>query len=228
VTPAGRGAGEAPARNFGPAPIRMGLALLALGYFFLLIADQARLPALRSIVPGPVLFFGQIADLFPSASSGIIEYRAEGWLCGGRRYVELDMGRLFPMLAGNKENRFYRLMHFYKRSRKVLGALDEYCARRYPPIAGPDGPDRIGGVRFLSLILPLPGGPGEVARYARKPLSEYPGLEPKVWYRTPARIAAARCSDPVPSRRGWGAEERPSEPDDGKAADPAEGKSADP
>lgn len=220
MTPAGRGAGEAPARNFGPAPIRMGLALLALGYFSLLIADQARLPALRSIVPGPVLFFGQIADLFPSASSGIIEYRAEGWPCGGRRYVELDMGRLFPMLAGNKENRFYRLMHFYKQSHKVLGALDEYCARRYPPVAGPGGPDRIGGVRFLSLILPLPGGPGEVARYARRPLSEYPGLAPKVWYRTPRAIAAARCSDPGPAQAVPGEGGNPQGPAEGKSADP--------
>ena len=190
--PVGTGAGEGLARNFGPAPLRAALVAVALGYFAMLIADHVRARGLRSV---PVLFFAQIADLFPQASAGIIEYRAEGWLCGEQRFAEIDMGKLFPMLAGNKENRFYRLMHFYRQSGRVLGALDAYCVRRYPPVPTEAGADRIGGVRFTSLILPLPEDPSSVARYSRKPLSEYPDVPRHLWYSTPARIAAARCSD---------------------------------
>jgi hypothetical protein len=200
--PDGRRAAEDVARNFGPAPLRVGLIALALAYFSVLIADHLRVHGLRSVVPGPVLFFAQVADLFPEASGGIIEYRAEGWLCGQQRFAELEMGTLFPMLAGNKENRFYRLMHFYRQNRQVLGALDAYCVRRYPPVPTGAGPDRIGGVRFLSLILPLPKDPSEVVRYARKPLSEYPEARRRLWYHTPARVVAERCADAAPGNPG--------------------------
>jgi hypothetical protein len=193
--PEGSGAGEGLAPNFGPVPFRMMLVFVALGYFSLLIADHVRARGLRSLVPGPIVFFAQIADLFPQASAGIIEYRAEGWLCGERRFAEIDMGKLFPMLAGNKENRFYRLMHFYRQNGTVLAALDAYCVRRYPLVPTEAGPDRIGGVRFTSLILPLPGNPAEVARYARKPLSEYPDIPRRLWYATTGPIASARCAD---------------------------------
>lgn len=193
----GAGAGEGLARNFGPAPLRVALVAVALGYFSLLIADHVRARGLRSLVPGPILFFAQVADLFPQASAGIIEYRAEGWLCGEKRFAEIDMGKLFPMLAGNKENRFYRLMHFYRQSGTVLGALDDYCVRRYPAVPTEAGPDRIGGVRFTSLILPLPKDPSEVVRYSRKPLSEYPDVPRHLWYATPSGIASARCADPA-------------------------------
>jgi hypothetical protein len=168
---------------------------LALAYFAVLIADHVRARGLRSVVPGPILFFAQIADLFPDASSGIIEYRAEGWLCGQQRFVELDMSKLFPMLAGNKENRFYRLMHFYRQTPAVLQDLDDYCVGHYPPLATEAGPDRIGGVRFMSLILPLPKDPSEVVRYSRKPLDEYPDAPHHLWYRSSTRRAAERCSE---------------------------------
>ncbi|MBW8888181.1 MAG: hypothetical protein JF616_10540 [Fibrobacteres bacterium] len=170
---------------------------IALAYFAVLIADHVRARGLRSVVPGPILFFAQIADLFPDASSGIIEYRAEGWLCGQKRFVELDMSKLFPMLAGNKENRFYRLMHFYRQTPAVLKALDDYCVSHYPPVATETGPDRIGGVRFMSLILPLPNDPSEVVRYTRKPLTEYADVPHHLWYRSTSRRAAERCSEPV-------------------------------
>lgn len=191
----GPGAGQSVAGNFGPAPLRIALVVLALGYFSVLIADHVRARGLRSVVPGPVLFFAQIADLFPEASAGIIEYRAEGWLCGQKRFEELDMGKLFPMLAGNKENRFYRLMHFYRSTPEVLRALDAYCVAHYPPIRTEAGPDRIGGVRFMSLILPLPKDPSEVVRYTRKPLSEYPDAPRHLWYRSSLRSAEEHCSD---------------------------------
>lgn len=194
--PDGPGGGGAVAANFGPAPLRFGLVAAALIYFAVLIADHTRTRGLRSVVPGPFLFFAQIADLFPEASAGIIEYRAEGWLCAQKRFVELDMGKLFPMLAGNKENRFYRLMHFYRQTPEVLRALDAYCTAHYPPIATEAGPDRIGGVRFMSLILPLPKDPSEVVRYSRKPLSDYPDVPRHLWYRSSVRMAAERCSDP--------------------------------
>lgn len=220
------GAKEDLARNFGPAPLRYSLIALALGYFALLIADHARVRGLRSVAPGPVLFFAQIADLFPDASAGVIEYRAEGWLCGGKRYVELDMGKLFPMLAGNKENRFYRLMHFYRSNAKVLGALDAYCVRRYPP-AG-EGMDRLGGVRFSSLILPLPKEPAEVVRYSRKPLSDYPDLRRRLWYRTPARVMAARCAETGAGGPAEAPVSGPAEYGAGSDAAGSEGKASEP
>lgn len=187
--------GEAIARNLGPVPLRAFLVVLALAYFSILIADHARARGLRSVVPGPVLFFAQIADLFPDASPGIIEYRAEGWLCAQKRFVELDMGRLFPMLAGNKENRFYRLMHFYRQTPAVLHALDEYCVSHYPAVETEAGPAHIAGVRFMSLILPLPKDPSEVVRYSRKPLEAYPDVPHHLWYRTSIRAMAERCSN---------------------------------
>jgi hypothetical protein len=193
--PDGPGGGGALAANFGPEPLRMGLIAAALIYFSVLIADHTRARGLRSVVPAPFLFFAQIADLFPEASAGIIEYRAEGWLCAQKRFVELDMGKLFPMLAGNKENRFYRLMHFYRATPAVLRALDAYCISHYPPIATEAGPERIGGVRFTSLILPLPKDPSEVARYSRKPLSDYPDVPRHLWYRSSNRIEDERCSE---------------------------------
>lgn len=182
------------AENSGGRVVRRVLIVLALGYFSLMILDRFTRSKVNARVPPVAVFFAQISGLFPSAAVNSIDYRAEGWLCREGRYVELEMDRLFPMLAANKENRFYRIMHFYRRNRLVITELDSFIVGRYPADAVAAGGDRLGGVRLLSLRLPVPSERSEVKRYRRRPLSEYPSEQRIEWYWTPRRKLENRCA----------------------------------
>jgi hypothetical protein len=97
------------------------------------------------------------------------------------------------MDADNKENRFYRALHFFKGNRPGSQAIDEYLVTRHNLRVGHD--ERIGGVRLLSLREPLPEPGKPIAPYARRALDTYPADERKNWYWTPNSKRAARCGD---------------------------------
>ena len=128
----------------------------------------------------------------------VIDYRAEGWLCGERRWTELDTRAYFPLDPDDKENRFQRVMHFLRDNRPTMRALDDYIVKGHAGggLPRPDGiPEdaQLGGIRVLSLRLPLPR-PGEpLARMERRPLAEYPESVRKNFYYTPQSKRAERC-----------------------------------
>src|SRR5262249_12053312 len=105
------------------------------------------------LTPRVWLYFSQIAALFPRAGQMSIDYRAEGWVCSEKRWVEVDARPWFLIDSDNKENRFHRALQFYRKDRTVMRALEEYVIRNNnasssrPPIVG---------VRFLSLRIPYP------------------------------------------------------------------------
>ena len=167
---------------------RTALVLLAALYLASVWVDGVGTAYVTSVLPRPIAFFAQVAALFTHASSTVIEYRAEGWLCADHRWVELDTRPYFPIDADNKENRFERAMHFYRENRPTMLALDEYLMRRHNGAAAP-----IGGVRFLSLRIPFPEPGGRVERHERRPLDTYPEQVRHAWYRTPSSRRAERC-----------------------------------
>jgi hypothetical protein len=159
------------------------------------------LDGVGSTLPSHVLprvpnYFLQIAALFPRAATMTIEYRAEAWVCADRKWEELDTRPYFPLDPEDKENRFQRVMHFFRQDETTMHALDAYLVERHASGKGLDGIDplkAIGGVRLLSLRIPLPK-PGEpLERNRRLPLSAYPDDERHVFYHTPRSKAAERC-----------------------------------
>lgn len=181
------------ASNFGNRHFRQALLGCATIWFFLLVADQFMRAWAKKYVPSTLVYFAQVSGLFPKAARNIIEYRAEGWLCGEQRYVELDMTQLFPMLAGNKENRFYRAMHFFRNNKKVMRSLDSFTVRNHPFVLTRDGMESVKGVRFLSLRIPLPESPAAVKRHRWEPLGAYPEKYRVTWYSTSDRALRKRC-----------------------------------
>jgi len=161
------------------------------------------LEGVGSSIPGAVLprmplYFLQIAALFPHAAVNVIDYRAEGWLCQERRWQELDTRAYFPLDPDDKENRFQRVMHFFRDNRPTMHALDEYIVAGHAAgsAARPDGLAAgalLGGIRVMSLRLPLPAPDAPLARMERKPLSEYPETVRKIFYYTPTSKRAERC-----------------------------------
>jgi hypothetical protein len=145
------------------------------------------------ILPQPAAYFVQIATLFPYAAVVAIDYRAEGWRCSDRRWQEIDTRPNFRMHADDKENRFYRVMHFYRSNRKTMVALDQYLVDSHNASSS----DRIGGVRLLSLRIPLPEPGAAVPRWSRRPVSEFHGDQRHDWYWTPASKRDARCESGV-------------------------------
>jgi hypothetical protein len=141
----------------------------------------------RRLFPDSLTYFTQVAGLFPNAAIAIIEYRVEGWECADRRWREIDPRPDFPMDAENKENRFYRVMHFFKQSRPVMYALDEFLVERHNA-RSPNGSEEvglIGGIRTQSIRVPLPEPGQRLEPYARLPASSYPAGQHHYWYWTP-------------------------------------------
>lgn len=143
------------------------------------------------VLPRSLLYFGQIAALFKWAGEKQIDYRAEGWVCAERKWVEIDPRPYFPIDRDNKENRFYRAVQFYRRERKVMRPLDEYVTSRYN--ASHD--QKIGGVRFLSLRIPYPAPGTKIDPYKREELAKYPADQRHDWYWTPGTIRRERCGE---------------------------------
>lgn len=196
---------EAPIEEVEPAPAslppptpawrRNVLVAVAAVYLAVVWLDGvgSNLPA--KLLPRAALYFGQIAALFKWAGEKQIDYRAEGWVCGERRWVEVDVRPFFPLDAENKENRFYRAVQFYRRDRKVMRALDEYVVQR----VNARGDRKIGGVRFLSLRIPYPPPGSTIEPYVRKELAQYPPDQRHDWYWTPKSKRHERCGDRSPA-----------------------------
>jgi hypothetical protein len=149
------------------------------------------------VLPRVVGYFLQIAVLFPNAARASIDYRAEGWVCADRTWQELDTRAYFPIESDDKENRFQRVMHFFREDEQTMHALDGYLVERHASGVHTDGIplDRaIGGVRLSSLRLPLPRPGDAIERVQRRPLYEYAQDEKHVFYHTPRSTMAERCA----------------------------------
>ena len=108
-------------------------------------------------------------------------------------------GPYFPLDPDDKENRFQRAMHFFRRE-----SDDDARARRLPRASATTRGtgarrrstrgERIGGVRLLSLRIPIPTR-RRVARALPAPTRSrtYPEGERKLFYHTPDRVRAERC-----------------------------------
>ena len=151
---------------------------------------------LRAILPQWITFFTQVAALFPHAAEYSIDYRAEGYICDTGEWQELDTRPYFPIDENDKENRFQRVMHFFRQDETTMHALDAYLVDRHASGKGDDGIDAvktIGGVRLLSLRIPLPNPGDPVERFRRLPLASYPEEQRHVFYHTPHAKALERC-----------------------------------
>ncbi len=168
---------------------RVALIIVAGAYLLTVWLDGVGSNVPSKFLPRPWVYFAQVAALFKTASPKIIDYRAEGWVCAEKKWVEIDVRPWFPLDADTKENRFQRVAQFYRQNRTVMHALEDYILHRYN--AGASNP--IGGVRILSLRIPYPA-PGEhVEAFERKPLASYPKDQRKEWYWTPKSKRAERC-----------------------------------
>lgn len=168
---------------------RAVLLFVAAAYLATVWLDGVGSNVPSKLLPRPWVYFAQVSALFPHAAITTIDYRAQGWSCAERRWVEIDVRPYFLLDRDNKENRFQRALQFYRRSRPVMRALDDYVVKRHNAAE----PTRIGGVRFLSLRVPYPALGKHVEPYARKPLASYPESQVKHWYWTPKSIRAERC-----------------------------------
>jgi hypothetical protein len=173
---------------------RIALVAVAAAYLTTVWFDGIGSGWPSSLLPRPWLYFGQIAALFKYAGIKSIDYRAEGWVCAERRWVEIDVRPFFRIDRDNKENRFHRALQFYRRERLVMRSLDDYVTSQHNAV---EGRPAIGGVRFSSLRLDYPA-PGErISRYERKPLASHSAAEKKSWYWSPKSRRTARCGEPA-------------------------------
>ena len=76
------------------------------------------------LLPRVPNYFLQVAALFPRAATMTIDYRAEAWVCADRKWEELDTRPYFPLDPEDKENRFQRVMHFFRQDETTMHALD--------------------------------------------------------------------------------------------------------
>jgi hypothetical protein len=154
----------------------------------------SNLPA--KVLPRTLNYFMQIAALFPKAAVMSIDYRAEGWVCAKEAWEELDTRPYFPIDPNDKENRFQRVMHFFREHRQTMHALDAYLVASHNDGKHEDGIRsdlRIGGVRLESLRIPLPKPGDPLVRPERHPLASYPDDERAFFYHTPRSKLAERC-----------------------------------
>jgi hypothetical protein len=179
---------------------RTALRVLAGAYLAGVWLDGVGSTLPSHVLPRVANYFLQVAALFPRAATMSIDYRAEAWVCADKKWEELDTRPFFPLDPDDKENRFQRVMHFLRQDETTMHALDAYLVGQHPTARGEDGIDAlkpIGGVRLLSLRIPLPN-PGEpLERNRRLPLAEYPESERHVFYHTPRSKAAERCGGPA-------------------------------
>ncbi|APR84829.1 Hypothetical protein A7982_10178 [Minicystis rosea] len=191
------------ARAWGESPVPKAiLGFAAAIYLLAVFAEAAKSGTAAKYLPAPIAYFTQVAALFPHASRHAIDYRVEAFRCKDGAWIEIDPHPWFPIDADNKENRFYRTMHFYGDAhphRQTLRAIDDFIFTHYNDAvrgnaaAGRGATDPIGGVRFTKVTTPF-GNPGEgSARYAKLPLAEYPEGERKVFYYSPESKREERC-----------------------------------
>jgi hypothetical protein len=185
--------GGVPARAWAPVWLRRTGAVIGVAYMLSIWLGAAGTGLPEKVLPRPLLFFTQVAELFPYASLDSIEWRVRGWRCDLARFDEIDVRPFFPIREEDKESRFDRAMFFHHRQRPVLEALDRYVIdaqnRTHPA-------ERIGGVMLMSLRIPIPpiGEPGPRRRWI--PLIEYPAtVERRYWYTTSQEARVNRCEE---------------------------------
>jgi hypothetical protein len=170
--------------------LRTSLVLLAGAYLACVWLDSVGSNVGWKFLPRTWVYFTQVAALFTDASPRVIDYRAEGFLCAEKKWVEIDVRPYFPLDADTKENRFQRALQFFRHDPTVMRALEDYVVERYDASSSHA---EIGGVRFLSLRLPYPA-PGEhVEPYVRRPLAAYPERLQHTWHITPISRIGLRC-----------------------------------
>src|SRR5450432_3771396 len=189
------------AEGWGPRWFRLLLIPLSCLYFAELALGSNGWAVLGSAVPA-TRFFTQGACLFPEASDAAIEYRVEGWSCARQRFEELDYRQDFPMHAGDKESRFYRMASFYHQNRQVMHALEAFLIARHNERAA-RGDDTapaglIGGIRLTSVRVPFPAPGQPVERYRYRRLADYPESYHKAWYYTPSSRKLRFCAGDTP------------------------------
>src|SRR5580700_8538445 len=138
---------------------RLALGAVATAYLAGVWLDGVGSTLPSHFLPRVPNYFLQIAALFPNAATMSIDYRAEAYVCADRKWEELDTRPYFPIDPDDKENRFQRVMHFFRAHRPTMQALDGYLVASHNGGAHADGipSDRpIGGIRVQSLRIPLP------------------------------------------------------------------------
>ena len=168
-------------------PLLVAAAAIYLGATFL----GATGSKLTRSLPASLQYFTQTACLFPRAARAIIDYRAEGYVCGAG-WRELDTRLDFFINADDKESRFYRTLFFFRRNQAAMESLETYLVTRHNARATEANEPAIVGVRFSSLRLPLPE-PGEHRPWEQRPFAEYPPEQQKRWYETPRAELRAAC-----------------------------------
>jgi hypothetical protein len=182
--------------------VRVGLRTIAALYLVGLWLDAIGCTTPSRLLPHALDYFMEVAALFPEASSGAIDYRAEGWVCADARWQELDTRPYFPLDPDDKENRFQRALNFYRDDPAVERALDAYLVERHDAGHDDDGIPRgraIGGVRFVRVRIPIPPAGSPLERFTRRPLADLPTSEKETLYRTPKARIAERCGPPAPA-----------------------------
>jgi hypothetical protein len=175
---------------------RVALRVLATAYLLGVWLDGSGSGIPERILPRTANYFVQVSALFPWAATASIDYRAEGFICSEGAWMELDTRPYFPIDPDDKENRFNRVMHFFRENRTTMTALDSYLVYNHNSGSGEDGIPRdrtIGGVRLLSLRIPIPSPGDRLQRVSRQPLSSYPEQQRKAFYHTPRSKLAERC-----------------------------------
>ncbi len=176
---------------------RTALRVIAAGYLAGVWLDGTGTTLASRALPRTANYFLQVAALFPRAATMSIDYRAEGWVCRDHKWEELDARPYFPIDPNDKENRFQRVMHFFRQDETTMHALDGYLVDAHGAGAHDDGIARdaaLGGVRLLSLRIPLPKPGDALEPSRRRPLPDYPEEERHVFYHTPRSTIATRCS----------------------------------
>jgi hypothetical protein len=176
-----------------PAPsrrwTRIALGVLAGAYLVTVWLDGVGSSVPGKTMPRAWVYFAQVAALFPHAAEMAIDYRAEGWSCSEKKWIEIDVRPWFQLEANTKENRFERVLYFYRQNRTVMRALEDFVVKRHNEASTP----RIGGVRFLSLRIPFPPPGSRVEPWSRRPVATYGKDQRHDWYWTPRTRRDERC-----------------------------------
>jgi hypothetical protein len=185
----------------GPGWFRFVLAVAALTYY-LLITCVDHQSKLKAKLPAAITYFTQETELFANADRYVLDFHTDAWSCERRQWEPLDPRPYFPLHAGDKENRLFRVLTMYLKEpgkhshwfRPVARALERYIVEHHAAggddgVAGP-----IGGVRFTRTFTAF-GWPGDdVPRYEYRPLDPLPwGLHKEQAYETPAPHLQGQC-----------------------------------
>jgi hypothetical protein len=187
------GPGALQGRRWRTWAIRFAAAVYLLGVWLEGVGWGA---PVRAVLPHWISFFTEVAALFTRAGQFSIEYRAEAYVCDAGEWRELDTRAYFPIDENDKENRFQRVMYFYRHRNAVMHAVDRFLVDSHNDLARDDGipsDEKIGGVRLLSLRGPLPEIGAPLSRVHRVPLTEIPKKERNPWFTTSSAKITERC-----------------------------------